>query len=88
MVKKKDGSHRVCVDIRNLNKITEVDFEPMTSAEDLFCRIIGNINLTKGYWQIPVAPEDVYKAAYVHPDGQQEFLWMPFGMVDLGATLI
>ena len=36
MVKKKDGSNRVCVDYRKLNKITEVDPEPMTTAEDLF----------------------------------------------------
>ena len=36
MVKKKDGSNRVCVDFRKLNKITEVDPEPMMTAEDLF----------------------------------------------------
>ena len=36
MVKKKDGSNRVCVDFQKLNKITEVDPEPMTTAEDLF----------------------------------------------------
>ena len=36
MVKKKDGSNRVCDDFRKLNKVTEVDPEPMTTAEDLF----------------------------------------------------
>ena len=36
IIKKKDGSNRVCVDFRKLNKITEVDLEPMTTAEDLF----------------------------------------------------
>ena len=36
MVKKKDGSNSVCVDFRKLNKITKVDPEPMTTAEDLF----------------------------------------------------
>ena len=36
IVKKKDGSNRVCVDFRKLNKITKVDPEPMTMAEDLF----------------------------------------------------
>ena len=39
MVKKKNGSNRVCVDFRKLNKITEVDPEPMTTAEDLFRRL-------------------------------------------------
>ena len=75
MIKKKDGSNRMCVDFRKLNKTTEVDPEPMTTAEDLFLRLSGmkylsKIDLTKGYWQIPVAPEDVYKTAFVTPDGQ------------------
>ena len=93
MVKKKDGSNRVCVDFRKLNKITEVDPEPMTTAEDLFRRLSGKkylskIDLTKGYWQIPVAPEDVHETAFVTPDGQYEFTIMPFGMVNSGATLV
>ena len=66
MVKKKDGSYRVCVDFRKLNKITKVDPEPMMTAEDLFRQLSGmkylsKIDKTKGYWQMPVAPEDVYK---------------------------
>ena len=66
MVKKKDGFNRVCVDLRKLNKITKVDPEPMKMAEDLFRRLSGmkylfKIDLTKGYWQILVALEDVYK---------------------------
>ena len=93
MVKKKDGSNRVCVDFQKLNKITKVDPEPMMTAEDLFRRLSGKkylskIDLTKGYWQIPVAPEDVHKTAFVTPDGQYEFTTMPFGMVNSGATLV
>ena len=83
----------VCVDFRKLNKIKEVDPEPITMAEDLFRRLSGKkylskIDLTKGYWQIPVSPEDVYQTAFVTPDGQYEFLQMPFGMVNSGATLV
>ena len=93
MVKKKDGSNRVCVDFRKLNIITEVDLEPMTTTEDLFQRLSGKkylskIDLTKGYWQIPVAPEDVHKTAFLTPDRQYEFTRMPFGMVNSGATLV
>ena len=92
-VKKKDGSNRVCVDFRKLKKITKADPEPMTTAEGLFRRLSGmkylsKIDLTKGYCQIHVAPEDVYKTAFVTPDGQYEFLRMPFGMVNSGATLV
>ena len=66
------------MDFKKLNKINEVDPEPMMMAEDMFRRSIGKkylskIDLTKGYWQIPVAPEDVYKTVFVTPDGQYEF---------------
>ena len=44
---KKDGSNRVCVDFRKLNKITKVDPEPMTTAEDLFRRLSGKKYLPK-----------------------------------------
>ena len=39
--KKKDGSNKVCVDFRKLNKITEVDPESRTTAKDLFCQLSG-----------------------------------------------
>ena len=70
MVKKKYGSNRVCVDFRKLYKITKVHPEPMTTAGDLFHQLSGKkylskIDLTKGYYQIPVAPQDVF----VTPDG-------------------
>ena len=93
MVKKKDGSNKVCVDFRKLNKINKVDHEPMMTAEDQFRRLSGKkylskVDLTKGYWQISVAPEDVYKTAFVTSDGQYEFSQMLFGMVNSGATLV
>jgi hypothetical protein len=42
VVKKKDGSDRVCIDYRKLNKITEFDPEPMPTAEDLFRQVSGS----------------------------------------------
>ena len=65
----------------------------MTTAEDLFRRLSGKkhlskIDLTKGYWQIPVALADVHKTAFMTTDGQYEFTRMPFGMVNSGATLV
>ena len=92
IVKKSDGSNRVCVDYRKLNKLTVFDPEPMPTAEEL-CQKTGNdkffskIDLSKGYWQIKVAEEDIPKTAFVTPDGHWEFLRMPFGMVNSGATL-
>ena len=93
VVKKKDGSNRICVDYRKRNRITVTDPEPMTTAEDLFqklgqCQFFSKIDLRKGYWQIPVADEDIYKAAFVTGDEYYEFLRMPFGMKNSGAALV
>ena len=60
VAKKKDGSNRMCVDYRKLNLVAFADPAPMTTAEDLFgklgkCRYYSTIDLSKGYWQIPVA---------------------------------
>ena len=63
IVKKKDGSNRICVDYRKLNKVTVADPEPTKTPEDMFQRLgksnyFFKIDLSKGYWQIPVAEED------------------------------
>ena len=92
VVKKKDGSNRICVDYRKLNKLTVFDPEPMPTAEEVFQRLNGDkyfskIDLSKGYWQIAIPEEDVSKTAFVTPDGSYEFLKMLFGMVNLAATL-
>ena len=64
----------------------------MKTPEDLFQRLgksnyFSKIDLSKGYWQIPVV-EDVKKTAFVTPDGNYEFIRMPFGMKNSGATLV
>ena len=93
IVKKKDGSDCICVDYRKLRKLTVVDPEPMITAEDLFQRLgkskyYSKIDLSKGYWQIPVAEEDIEKTAFITPDGTYDFLRMPFGIKNSGATLV
>ena len=71
IVKKKDGSDRICIDYRKLNKLTVADPEPMVTVEDLFQRLgkskyYSKIDLSKGYWQIPVAEEDIEKTAIIN----------------------
>ena len=93
VVVKKKESNRICVDCRKLNWITVIDPERMTTAEDLFqklkqCQFFSKIDLSKAYWQIPVADEDIHKTAFVLGDGCYEFLKIPFGMKNSGATLI
>ena len=85
IVKKKNGSDRICVDYPKLNKLTAADPEPMTTAKDLLQRLgktkyYSKIDLSKGYWLIPAAEENIEKTAFVTPDGTYNFLRMPFGM--------
>ena len=91
LVPKKDGTYRPCVDFRKLNRITVFDPEPMTNPEDLFQEIgegkyFSKLDMTKGYWQVPMAEESKDLTAFVTPDAQYRFLYMPFGMVNSGAV--
>ncbi|GFS14366.1 zinc finger protein [Elysia marginata] len=92
VVKTKDGSNRVCIDYRRLNKITTFDPQPMTPPADVFQgmekdQYFSKLDLSKGYWQIPVRKEDIPKTAFVTMDCHYKFLRMPFGMMNSGATL-
>ena len=93
IVKKRDSTNRLCVDFRKLNKITEVDPEPTNTVVETIQNLstdkwFSKIDLTKGYWQVPLVKEDVYKTAFSSSDGSYKFLRMPFGMVNSGATLM
>ena len=61
-MKKPDGSYRVCVNFKDLNKITVFDPEPMMSPDDIFPKLTGSqfystFDFCKGYWAIPIAEE-------------------------------
>ena len=60
--------------------------EPMQSQDEIFAKLSGDkyfsrIDLTKGYWQVPVAVADREKTAFATPDGLWQFKTMPFGLV-------
>ena len=60
VVPKKDGSIRLCVDYRQLNQVTMFDPQPMPKLEDIINKLgkakyISKIDLTKGFWQIPLS---------------------------------
>jgi hypothetical protein len=87
LVKKKDGSIRFCIDFRKLNKITIFDPEPMPNPEHLFSQLtkghyFSKIDLSRGYWQVPMGASSKEKTAFVTPDGQYCFRYMPFGLVN------
>ena len=88
---KKDGSKRLCVDYRRLNKKTVADKTPMPLIADVIDRLQGStifskLDFASGYWQIPVRSEDIAKTAFVTNDGHFEWLVLPFGLKNSPST--
>ena len=91
MVPKKDGSWRPCGDYRRLNNQTIPDRYPLPNIADLGNQLHGStvfskLDLQKGYYQVPMSPEDAKKTAIITPFGLWEFVRMPFGLRNAGQT--
>ena len=91
LVKKSDGkSLRFCNDLREVNKVVRFDAEPITDVEHLFselsrARYFSKLDLTKGYWAIPIAEEDRDKTAFTTSLGQHRWVNLPFGLKTAGG---
>ena len=85
------GSLWLYVDYRRLNSVSESDVYSMPCIDDLIdklgeARFISTLDLTRGYWQVPVAEEARHKMAFAMPFGLYELTVMPFGLQGALAT--
>ena len=86
-MKKKDGTLRMCIDYRQINKMTVKNKYPLPRIEDRFDQLKGagvflKIDLQSGYYQLRVKDVDVLKTTFRTRYGHYEFLVMPFGLTN------
>ena len=85
LIKKKDGIVRLCVDCRQLNKVTSKNKYRFPRIDDLTDQLVGTcvfskIDLRFGYPQIRVKPDDILKTTFRTRYGHYEYTVMPFGV--------
>ena len=92
-VKKNDGTLRLCIDYKQLNKVIVKNKYHLPQIDDLFDQMRGEkvfskIDLRSGYHQVRIKDEDIHKIAFRTRYGHHEFVVLPFGLTNAQATFM
>ncbi|GKA15934.1 retrovirus-related pol polyprotein from transposon TNT 1-94 [Tanacetum coccineum] len=92
-LKKKDGSFRMCIDYRELNKLTVKNHYPLLRIDELFDQLQGSsvyskIDMRSGYHQLHIKEEDIPITAFKTQYGHFEFQVMLFGLTNAPAMFM
>jgi hypothetical protein len=91
LIPKPDGSIRFCIDYRKVNDKTVPDAHPLPRIDDLIDKVgkakyMTKIDLSRGYWQVPLEEQSIPISAFVTPFGHFQWRYMPFGLRNAPAT--
>ena len=91
VVVKKENGVRVCGDYRRVNAVTRMDAEPMADPQAIFAtlansKVFSRLDLTKGFFQVPLTEESKKVTAFSTPVGLYQYTTLPFGMTNSPAA--
>ena len=91
LVRKKDGSHRFCLDLQKINNLTKKDVYPWPRIDECIDSLSGSVwfstlDLRSGYFQVPLAKEDAPKTAFMTRRGSFQFRMMSQGLCNASST--
>ena len=95
LVKKPDGSWRLCCDFRKVNSVTRPQAYPLPRLEDVWdaigecgAQVFSTLDMSNGFWQFAMHPDSIHKTSFVTQNGQYEWNVLPYGLRNSPVTFM